>query len=419
MPLADQIRPQTIDDVVGQHHLLDKGQILRTIIDKKVPANLIFYGPPGTGKTTVANIIANESNLEFHKFNAVTATLTDIKTVIKNKKAGDPPVMIYLDEIQYFNKKQQQALLEVMENGAIQLIASTTENPYFQIYGALLSRSAVFEFKPITPEDTIPAVKKALDIQQLQKEFSYDENLPEIIALSAGGDARKAVTLVELLTTAIADKGHITSDSVNQISVNNTMRYDKYGDQTYDLASGLHKSIRGSDPNAAMHYLARFLVTGDIITPSRRILAAASEDVGLANPLAPIIAKECVDTALQLGMPEAKLPLAHAVLYLATSPKSDSVEKAISGAMKDVQDGHVSSVPRNLQNVHVDSTGQKQAQNYLYPHNYPLHWVPQQYMPEDLLNRQYYVPGNNQNEQGLANYWEQVRNMYFANTDNK
>lgn len=418
MPLAEQMRPKAIDDVVGQKHLLQKGRLLRSIIDNKAPVNMVFYGPPGTGKTTVANIIAENSGLKFHKLNAITASLSDIKDALKNKKPQDPPVLLYLDEIQYFNKKQQQSLLEVTEKGEVQLITSTTENPYFCIYGALLSRSSVFEFKPITAEDILPAVQKALALCRQNKNFNYEPSVPERIALAAGGDARKAISLVELLVSAIPDGDTIMSSALDQVSANNSMRYDRYGDQTYDLASGLHKSIRGSDPSAAMHYLARFLAAGDLITPCRRILCAACEDIGLANPIAPVIAKTCVDMANALGLPEARIPLAHAVLYLATCPKSNSVEQAIDAAMKDVNDGHVGSIPRNLQNVHADSTGQKQAQNYLYPHNYPLNWVPQQYMPDDLIDKKYYAPGSNQNEQAIVQYWTNIYNQYRQMTEN-
>lgn len=412
MPLADELRPKTIDEVVGQKHLLAPGRILRTIIDNKTPANLIFYGPPGTGKTTVANIIAEQSGMDFHKINAVNASISDIKAVIKNHDPGDPPVMIYLDEMQYFNKKQQQSLLEVMENGTVQLITSTTENPYFCIYGAILSRSSVFEFKPLTAEDVLPAVQRALSVTKSRKDFTYEDSLPMAVAISSGGDARKAITTIELLTDAVQPGAQIMTDDIYQLSHDNTLRYDRYGDQTYDLASGLHKSLRGSDPDAALHYLARFLVAGDLITPCRRILCVASEDVGLANPMAPVIAKACVDTATQLGLPEAALPLAHAVLFLATSPKSNSVHEGINQAMQDIRDGYVGDVPRNLQNKHADSTGQETGQNYLYPHDYPLHWIPQNYMPANLQNKRYYIPGDNQNETALQQYWNAVKSAY-------
>lgn len=409
MPLADQLRPQTINDIVGQKHILSPGSILRNIIEEQSPMNLIFYGPPGTGKTTVANIVANTSKRKFYKLNAVDATVKDIKKILDE---NDEPVLVYLDEIQYFNKKQQQSLLEVMESGMIQLIASTTENPYFYVYGALLSRSSVFEFKIITPEDLLPAVNKALHFTCPTKNLTYDDSLPTTISQIAGGDARKAITLVELLTNATPKNGHISETDLNQISKDNSMRYDKGGDQTYDLASALMKSIRGSDPNAALHYLARFLAAGDMTTPIRRILCSACEDVGLANPMAPVITKACVDSALQLGLPEAQLPLAHAIIFLATSPKSCSAHHGIKDAINDVENGLIGDIPRNLQNKHADSTGQKREQGYLYPHDYPNHWVPQQYMPDNLLNKQYYKPGNNTNESNIANYWQKVYSNY-------
>lgn len=412
MPLADTLRPRTLDDIVGQKHILAPGSVLRNIIERKAPMNLIFYGPPGTGKTTLANIIADSSNRKFYKLNAVNAGLSDIKDILK--KNADP-ILIYLDEIQYFNKKQQQSLLEVMESGAIQLVASTTENPYFYVYKALLSRSSVFEFKPITPDDLLPAVNKALDYTCSIKNLTYDAEMPELITRTSGGDARKAVTIVELLTNAAPPGSHMDVGRIGQIGKDNSMRYDKGGDETYDLASALMKSLRGSDPNAALHYLARFIAAGDMVTPIRRILCSASEDVGLANPFAPVIAKACVDTALQLGLPEAQLPLAHAVIYLATSPKSNSAHDAVQDAVKDVRDGLVGPVPRNLQNKHADSTGQKREQGYLYPHDFPYHWAPQQYMPDGLLDKQYYVPGDNRNERSLVEYWQQVYKYYSDN----
>ena len=415
MPLADALRPRTLDDIVGQKHILAPGSVLRNIIEQKAPMNLIFYGPPGTGKTTLANIIADSSNRKFYKLNAVNAGLAEIKDILKK---NTDPVLIYLDEIQYFNKKQQQSLLEVMESGAVQLIASTTENPYFYVYKALLSRSSVFEFKPITPDDLLPAINKALDHTCSEKNLTYDIEIPKLIAMASGGDARKAITTVELLTNAMPRNGHIPTEQIEQLSKDNSMRYDKGGEETYDLASALMKSMRGSDPNAALHYLARFLAAGDMITPIRRILCSASEDIGLANPFAPVVAKSCVDTALQLGLPEAQLPLAHAVIYLATSPKSNSAHDAVQAAVQDVQNGLVGPVPRNLQNKHADSTGQKREQGYLYPHNFPYHWIPQQYMPDNLQGKQYYVPGDNQNEMALVEYWQQVyrhHNRYHGN----
>lgn len=400
MPMADQIRPSSLDDVVGQEHILYPNSVLRQIIENKSPVNMIFYGPPGTGKTTVANIAAKNSNRKFYKLNAVNASLSEIKDIIKK---NEEPILLYLDEIQYFNKKQQQSLLDVMETGAVQLISSTTENPYFYVYGALLSRSQVFEFKPVSAEQVERAIKRAFAASD--KSLDVSDDAVRTIAYRCGGDVRKAINDVELIISTTPDGGTVALDGLPQ---GMPMRYDRGGDETYDLASGLMKSMRGSDPDAALHYLARFIVAGDIVTPSRRILACASEDVGLASPFGITIVKACIDSANQLGLPEAQLPLAQAVLFICTAPKSNSVHESIAAAIQDVQDGFVGPVPRNLQNVHVDSSCQKRAQNYLYPHDYPNHWVPQQYMPDNLMGRRYYQPGDNPNEQSLVRYWTEI-----------
>ena len=316
-PLADRIRPQTIDEVVGQRHLLGPNALLRRFIEKGTDANMVFYGPSGTGKTTIANIIAKRTHRTLYKLNATTASLQDIKDIMADVGTMMAPggVLLYLDEIQYFNKKQQQSLLEFMENGSITLIASTTENPYFYVYSALLSRSTVFEFKPVTASDVLPAVERALEIVKGESRvpLTWEAEVPGYISHACGGDVRKAMNAVELLYEAalpVDGQLRLTVSDAEQVAQRSAMRYDKGGDAMYDIASGLMKSLRGSDPDAALHYLARFLEAGDLITPCRRLLCSACEDVGLAYPQAITIVKACVDTAMQLGLPEARLPLA-------------------------------------------------------------------------------------------------------------
>lgn len=420
-PLADLLRPKDLSDVVGQRHILAPGAILYNYIQSGKSANLIFYGPSGTGKTTVANIIAAQSGKDLVQLNATTAGLSDVKDAIAASAQSPNGLLLYLDEIQYFNKKQQQSLLEVIESGRVQLIASTTENPYFYVYNALLSRSIVFEFKQIPLEDMREGVQKAvakvnadwaMDNAGLRLEI--DDDAVEYIAANAGGDMRKALNILELaisVTKPNASFVTLTAESVEATQQGRAMRYDRGGDETYDLASGLHKSMRGSDPDAALYYLARFLEAGDIITPSRRILACACEDVGMAYPDAIVIANACVEAANRLGLPEAQLPLAQAVITLATAPKSGSVHKSIGKAWDAVKQGMVFPVPRNLQNVHVDSTYHRQAQNYLYPHEYPMHWVRQQYLPDALTGTQFYAFGDNPNEQKAKAYWDKIKNQ--------
>lgn len=414
-PLADEIRPQTLDDVAGQKHLLGEGALLRRLIENGTDANLIFYGPSGTGKTTVANIIAKQANKTLYTLNATTASLQDVKNVIADVDTMLAPngILLYLDEIQYFNKKQQ-SLLEFLENGKITLIASTTENPYFYIYNALLSRSTVFEFKPLTVEDTIPAVVRALSIEKERSQLPFDwaEDVPRTVAAGCGGDVRKAVNAVELLYRSARPKDgglYVTREDAVQLSQCSAMRYDREGDDHYDLLSALHKSIRGSDPDAAVYYLGRLLVAGDLISPCRRLLCIAAEDIGLAYPQAITVVKSCVDAALQLGLPEARLPLGEAAVLLATAPKSNSAHNAIIAAMEDIQRGAVGDIPRHLKNVHADSTGAEKAPTYKYPHNYPQHYVEQRYLPETLGDRTYYEYGENKTEQAAKRYWDEIK----------
>ncbi len=415
-PLADEIRPKNLDEVVGQRHLLAPGAVLRRLIEKEAEANMVFYGPSGTGKTTIANIIAQKTHKTLYRLNATTASLQDIKDIIADVGTLMAPggVLLYLDEIQYFNKKQQQSLLEFMENGKLTLIASTTENPYFYVYSALLSRSTVFESKAVPAAEAEPAVLRALEIEKDRAALPLDweDGLPLQIATACGGDVRKAVNAVELLCNAALPRDgklYLTRDDAAQLAQKSAMRYDKGGDAMYDIASALMKSLRGSDPDAALHYLARFLEAGDLVTPCRRLLCSASEDVGMAYPQAAAIVKACVDTAMQLGLPEAQLPLAQAAILLATAPKSNSVVEGIGRARADVRAGRTGDVPRQLQNVHADTTGFDHQQHYLYPHNFPKHWVAQQYLPDALKDIKYYVWGENKTEQAAKAYWEKIK----------
>ena len=379
---------------------------------------MIFYGPSGVGKTTVARIIAENCDMTLHKLNGTNSSVSDIKDVVAQigTFAAENGILLYLDEIQYLNKKQQQSLLEYIENGDIILIASTTENPYFSVYNAVISRSTVFEFKPVTAEQLVPAIKRAFRIisEENGAEIIADENVILQIAYNCGGDVRKAMNTAELAAVCgeISDgRVTITPDSLNILAQRSNMRYDRDGDQHYDILSAFHKSVRGSDENAALHYAARLIEAGDIVSLCRRLLCIASEDVGLAYPQAVVITKACVDSALQLGLPEAKLPIAEATILLATAPKSNSSYNAISAAIDDLRNCDALDFPRHLQNKHFDGNGAKiVGQHYLYPHEYPNHYVKQQYLPDALAGHIYYEFGDNKQEQAAAAYRQKILN---------
>lgn len=416
-PLADMIRPSKIEDMVGQHHLLGKGKALRNILDSGNIPNLIFYGPSGVGKTTLAEIIAKNTNRRFCKLNGTNASISDIKEIVASLDTFQSPngVVLYLDEIQYFNKKQQQSLLEYIENGSITLIASTTENPYFYVYNAILSRSTVFEFKSVQAEDIQIAVRRAYKLyeEHLKEEIEVEEEAIKWIASGCGGDVRKSINTVELsvLSTRISDgKRKITLDCVKELTQKSAMKYDREGDEHYDILSAFQKSMRGSDPDAALHYLARLLEAGDLPSACRRLLVCACEDVGLAYPMIIPIVKAAVDSALMVGLPEARIPLADAVVLVCNSPKSNSAYLAYDMAANDLRSGNSGPIPRTLQNKHFDGEdNNNKGQFYNYPHNYPNHWVSQQYLPDVLKNKKYYTHGENKNEQAAKEYWDKIK----------
>lgn len=407
-PLAELIRPETLDEMVGQEHLFGKDSLFRKMISKNHIPNMIFYGPPGVGKTTVANIIAKNTEMLLYKLNGTTASLDDIKKVIDDSKSifASKGVLLYLDEIQYFNKKQQQSLLEFVEKGLITLIASTTENPYFYIYPALISRCTVFEFKSIS----IPEIKKGLQRVVDIKNIKIEEDALDFLALSCNGDMRKAINNLEFLFNAVGNKKTISKENAEEIISKAHINYDRNEDKHFDHLSALMKSLRGSDPDAAVFYLAKMLEGGDIIAVSRRLLCSVNEDVGLAYPQLIPIVKACVDSALQLGMPEAKLPLTNAVILIATAPKSNSAYMAYNKALQDVQMGKGINIPRTLQNTHYDGEDASiKGQNYKYPHDYPNHYVKQQYLPDDIKEAKYYIYGNNKFEQANKEYWDKIK----------
>lgn len=416
-PLAARIRPAELSEVVGQKHLLEKGKPLYNMIESGNIPNLIFYGPSGVGKTTVASIIAQKTRRTLRRLNGTNASIQDIKSIVAELDTFEAPngILLYLDEIQYFNKRQQQSLLEYIENGKITLIASTTENPYFYIYPAILSRSTVFEFKAIDWQEIVPAVERAFHILSKENnvEVTADDVVYEKIARGCGGDVRKALNSVEncfYVTNTENGQKHITVETADELTQKSAVKYDREGDEHYDILSAYQKSMRGSDPDAALHYLARLLEAGDLPSACRRLMVCACEDVGLAYPQIIPIVKAAVDAALMVGLPEARIPLADAVILVALSPKSNAGEIAIDAALEDVRKGKYGPIPRQLQNKHFDGEdAEVKGQFYKYPHNYEHHWVEQQYLPDIIKNARYYVAGNNKNEQSFKLYWDKIK----------
>lgn len=416
-PLAQLIRPTSLDEVFGQQHLLAKGRVFRDMLDAGTIPNMVFYGPSGVGKTTVARIIAEHSNMQLFKLNGTSASISDVKEVIAgvDTLVGVGGILLYLDEIQYFNKKQQQSLLETVEDGSITLIASTTENPYFYVYNALLSRCTVFEFKPLDYTDVRRAVDRAFLLLSEDEGVPYeaDDDVRDFLSKTAGGDVRKALNAIDLLsaaTKAVKGKKSISMEAAKQVTSRSAGRYDRADDVHYDLLSAFQKSIRGSDPDAGLHYLARLLEAGDLISPCRRLLVIASEDIGLAYPLAAAIVKACVDAAMQLGLPEAVNPLSEAVVLLATAPKSNTAIMAYGAAAEDIKRGEFTDVPQ-----HLKSTGYSGAAKlgrgveYKYPHSFQNRWIPQQYLPDSLVGKAYYEYGDNKTEQAAKAFWDAIK----------
>lgn len=419
-PLADRLRPDSLDDIVGQKHLLSEGKPLRRIIESGKIPNLIFYGPSGVGKTTLATYIARKTNKTLKKLNGTTASTADIRAIVDelNTFSGFGGILLYLDEIQYFNKKQQQTLLEFIEDGRITLIASTTENPYFYVYNAILSRSTVFEFKPVEADEMEIAVRRAVDIlaKEQETEIEISAQAVRVIASSCSGDVRKALNAVELCVLSADEedgKKIVSLEHAKELSQKSAFRYDRDSDEHYDVISAYQKSMRGSDAQAALHYLARLLKAGDLPSACRRLMVCACEDVGLAYPQIIPIVKACVDIAQSVGLPEARLPLADAVILVALAPKSNSAHDAIAAAFADVEAGRAGTIPRTLQNKHFDGADNSNpGQFYQYPHSFPDHFVPQQYLPDELKDRVYYEYGDNKNEQTFKMYWDKTKSKY-------
>lgn len=416
-PLAERLRPKTIDEMVGQKHLIGKGKALRRIIESGEIPNLVFYGPSGIGKTTLASIIATQTNRKFCKLNGTVASTADIKALVAKLDTFEAPngILLYLDEIQYFNKKQQQTLLDYIERGSIVLIASTTENPYFYIHNAILSRSTVFEFKSVSAQEIVPAVKRAFAFleEDGKTAIEAEDEAVQRIALSCGGDVRKAMNAAELCVLSTpAENGKIvvTAERAKELTQKSSMKYDKDADEHYDILSAFQKSMRGSDPDAALHYLARLLEAGDLPSAARRLMVCACEDVGLAYPMIIPIVKAAVDAAFMVGLPEARIPLADAVVLVCNSPKSNSAYLAYDAAAADIRSGNSGPIPRTLQNKHYDGEDNlRKGQFYEYPHDYPNHYVKQQYLPDAIKSKKYYSFGENKNEQAAKEYWKKIK----------
>ncbi|MBQ6053376.1 MAG: replication-associated recombination protein A [Clostridia bacterium] len=415
-PLAARIRPTELSDFVGQKHLVSEGKPLYRIIESGNIPNMIFCGPSGVGKTTLASIIAAKTQKTLHRLNATTASTGDIKTIISSLSTleGTNGILLYLDEIQYFNKKQQQILLEFIEDGSITLIASTTENPYFYVYNAILSRSTIFEFRPVESKDVLKAVKRAFDAvrEETGLKIETEDGTEEYISQTCGGDVRKAINAVELLTSVKVGQKEVfvTLENAKLVSQRSNMKYDRDGDAHYDILSAFQKSIRGSDENAALHYLARLIESDDLPSICRRLLVIAAEDIGLAYPNAISITKACVDSALQLGFPEARIPLADAVILLATAPKSNSGVCAVDAALERIRTGEYGDVPDILKDSHYSGSEKLgHGTGYKYAHMFPDHWVKQQYLPDKIKNDVYYEYGDNKTEQAAKAYWDKIK----------
>lgn len=416
-PLADLIRPKTLEEVVGQEHLLGKNGVLRKLIESKKIPNMIFYGPSGTGKTTLARMIADSVDKKLYRINATSASSSDVKEIIA--KIGSlghlDGILLYLDEIQYFSKKQQQLLLEYIESGEITLIASTTENPYFYVYNALISRSTIFEFKPIRPSEIEKAVQRAISFlaDRSQQRIEVEEGVVRYLSTICGGDCRKAINSVELMFNVANHYNQtyfFTMNEARQIGQRSAMRYDRDGDEHYDLLSAFQKSIRGSDPDAGIFYLAKLLEADDLISPCRRLLVIASEDIGLAYPQAGSIVKSLVDSAMQLGLPEARIPLAEAVIFLATCPKSNSAILAVDSALIAVKQGKGSKIPNALLDAHYGGSAElHHGEGYRYSHDFPNHYVDQSFLPDDLVGEKFYVYQENKVESAAKKYWEEIK----------
>ncbi len=406
-PLADRVRPTSFDDMVGQEHLVSKNGVLRRMVESGHITNMIFFGPPGTGKTTAANIIAERSGMTLRRLNATTAGLADVKAVIEETGTlmGSGGILLYLDEIQYFNKKQQQSLLEYIEDGRITLIASTTENPYFYVYNAIISRSAVFEFKPVTRSEIVRALSRILE-KLNEEERSSVKCSPEAFETLAGagaGDVRRSIGLLEnAFYLALTGNNEITVELIKGFTPKVLGNFDRAGDVHYDLLSCLQKSIRGSDPDAAVFYLAKLLEGGDIESACRRLQVIASEDIGLAYPMAAVITRSCVESARELGLPEGRIPLVNAAIMLATAPKSNTAYSALAAATEDISEGRGQEIPKHLRSPNFSG--------YKYPHEYPNRWVDQQYLPNELVSRHYYEYGENKSEQAAKQYWDKIKN---------
>lgn len=416
-PLADLVRPKNLHEVVGQKHILGKGRLLKNVIESKHIPNMIFYGPPGTGKTTVANIIADSTNKKLYKLNATNASVQDIKNIISELDTflAKDGILLYLDEIQNFNKKQQQSLLKFIENGQITLISSTTENPYFTIFNAIISRSTIFEFKKLEVEDIVQGLKRSIRLAEkevVNKEIQYSEEGLEYIANMSNGDLRRALNDLEAGIYYSMSKSpiRIDIDTAKECTQTSGFNYDKFGDNHYDTLSAFQKSIRGSDADAAIHYLARLIKAGDLTSICRRLLVIASEDIGLAYPNAITIIHSCVESAFKLGFPEARIPLAQGVILLANAPKSNSAINAIDDALRDIDLGNIGDIPLHLKDSHYKGSGKLgRGLEYKYPHSYPNHYVNQQYLPDSIKNKRYYKPANNKMENKYKEFQENIR----------